>query len=67
MAARLHPEFLVNGWTWSGKVPSEDELRDGIEWLRDHTPEGSSQIVGRLVAVHSPDHFDIYLYQGEIT
>jgi hypothetical protein len=70
MAENLAGEFLLNNFTWNfpdgTRVPTEEEIAQALVRLKNETPPDSVQIIGRLVAVNSDGHLDIYLHQGDI-
>lgn len=70
LAEWLEGEFLVRGYEWKfddgPRPPYKADFLEAFEELKRTTPEGSFQVVGRLVAINDGGHFDIYMQVGEI-
>lgn len=70
LAEELAREFLLRDYQWAFddglRVPTEEELLKALEALKENTPDRHFQAQGRLVAINTEGHLDLYLHIGEI-
>ena len=74
LAQFLADEFLIRGYEWNFgteeepdmRIPNATEMLSAFEELERTTPEGSFQIKGHLIAIHSGGYFDIYTHVGDL-